>query len=47
MIGLFLLLMPGYRLMCTRQRIDALVLFNRASYYPFALLLLVAADTLI
>jgi 4-hydroxybenzoate polyprenyltransferase len=46
-IGLYLLLMPGYRLVRTRQRFDALVLFNRASYYPLALLMLVAVDTLI
>jgi len=46
-IGFYLLLMPGYRLVLTRQRFDALILFNRASYYPLALLMLVAVDTLI
>jgi 4-hydroxybenzoate polyprenyltransferase len=45
-IGLYLLLVPGYRLVRTRQRIDALVLFNRASYYPLALLVLVTIDKL-
>ncbi len=36
--GVYLLLLPGYRLFKTRQRSQALILFNRASYYPLALL---------
>jgi 4-hydroxybenzoate polyprenyltransferase len=36
--GLFLLLIPGYRLLKVGGRPQALILFNRASYYPLTLL---------
>ena len=38
LIGLGFLLHPAYRLLRTKNRGGALVLFNRASYYPLALL---------
>jgi 4-hydroxybenzoate polyprenyltransferase len=38
--GFFLLLFPAYHLLKTRGRPQALVLFNRASYYPLTLLLI-------
>jgi 4-hydroxybenzoate polyprenyltransferase len=38
--GLFLLLLPGYRLVKTGDRLQAMVLFNRASYYPLTLLVI-------
>lgn len=36
--GIYLLLLPAYRLHKSKARPDALSLFNRASYYPLALL---------
>ena len=45
--GLFLLLIPAYRLFKTRQRSQASILFNRASYYPLALLVIVGIVTMI
>jgi 4-hydroxybenzoate polyprenyltransferase len=36
--GMYLLLIPAYRLYRTKDRNQALALFNRASYYPLALL---------
>jgi 4-hydroxybenzoate polyprenyltransferase len=41
-IGCFFLLIPAYRLYKTRDRFRAAALFNRASYYPLALVILVA-----
>lgn len=41
-IGCFFLLVPGYRLYRSRDRFHAAALFNRASYYPLALLAVVA-----
>jgi 4-hydroxybenzoate polyprenyltransferase len=38
-IGVYSLLLPGYRLLKTRARPQAVILFNRASYYPLAVLL--------
>lgn len=37
--GVYLLILPGYRLFKAEERSQALVLFNRASYYPLALLM--------
>ena len=37
-IGIYLLILPAYRLYRARDRVHALALFNRASYYPLALL---------
>jgi 4-hydroxybenzoate polyprenyltransferase len=45
--GLFLLLIPAYRLFKTRQRPQASTLFNRASYYPLALLVITGISTMI
>lgn len=45
--GLYLLLIPAYRLLRTRQRSQASTLFNRASYYPLALLVVVGIVTMI
>jgi len=42
-LGLWLLLSPAWRLYRTRDRAQASALFNRASYYPLAMLLLVLA----
>jgi 4-hydroxybenzoate polyprenyltransferase len=39
--GFYLLLIPAYRLYKTKKRLHAQALFNRASYYPLALLLVV------
>ena len=39
--GFYLLLLPAYRLYERKESRQALVLFNRASYYPLTLLLLV------
>ncbi|MBI4772970.1 MAG: UbiA family prenyltransferase [Deltaproteobacteria bacterium] len=38
-IGFYLLLIPAYRLFRTRERLQALILFKKASYYPLALLI--------
>jgi 4-hydroxybenzoate polyprenyltransferase len=40
--GLLLLLLPAWALVRNREREQAMALFNRASYYPMALLLVVA-----
>ncbi len=45
--GLFLLLIPAFRLFKTQQRPQASILFNRASYYPLALLIITAVITMI
>ena len=36
--GFFFLVMPAYQLYKTKQRDDAMALFNKASYYPLSLL---------
>ena len=41
-IGLYFLLIPGYRLYAMKTRLQAAQLFNRASYYPLAILVMVA-----
>ncbi len=41
MIGFYLLILPGWRLYQTKARREAMRLFNKASYYPLALLGLV------
>jgi 4-hydroxybenzoate polyprenyltransferase len=46
-IGVYLLLLPAYRLYQSLDRIDAMALFNRASYYPPALLALILARLVI
>ncbi|HUX13671.1 MAG TPA: UbiA family prenyltransferase, partial [Spirochaetia bacterium] len=43
LIGVGLLLFPGYRLFASADRRNALYLFNRASYYPLSLLVLTTA----
>jgi len=45
--GLFLLLIPGWRLFRTRRRREASALFNRASYYPLCLLALVLISLIV
>lgn len=45
--GCYLLLLPALKLRTTRKRSEAMVLFNRASYYPLALLLLITLTILI
>jgi len=40
-VGVYLLILPAYRLYQTTSRRDAMRLFNKASYYPLALLGLV------
>ena len=47
LIGGYLLLLPAYRLYRTRNRTFAMALFNRASYYPMALLLVVLLKLII
>jgi 4-hydroxybenzoate polyprenyltransferase len=46
-IGCFFLLVPGYKLYKTRDRFHAAALFNRASYYPLALLVVVALRSIL
>ena len=41
LIGAYLLILPAYRLFKSNNRSDAMNLFNRASYYPLALLVVV------
>ena len=41
--GIYLLLLPGWRLYRTRARAQASALFNQASYYPLAMLLVILA----
>lgn len=45
-IGIYFLLVPGWRLYAMKTRAEAARLFNRASYYPLALLVMVAAGVL-
>jgi len=40
-IGLYLLLFPALRLYNSKDRADAIALFNKSSYYPLSMLLLV------
>jgi 4-hydroxybenzoate polyprenyltransferase len=46
-IGFFMLLVPGWRLFRNRRRQEASALFNRASYYPLTLLVLVSMALLL
>jgi 4-hydroxybenzoate polyprenyltransferase len=39
--GVYLLLLPALKLYQSRNRSDAMALFNKASYYPAALLMIV------
>ena len=41
-IGIYFLLIPGYRLYVMKTRLQAAQLFNQASYYPLAILVMVA-----
>lgn len=41
--GIYLLILPALRLYRTRDRDEAAALFNRASYYPFVLLIIALA----
>ena len=41
LVGGYLLLFPGFRLYRSEHRVDAVRLFNKASYYPLALFVLV------
>jgi 4-hydroxybenzoate polyprenyltransferase len=45
-IGCYLLLNPALKLYKTKNRRDVMVLFNKASYYPASLLILVAIKSL-
>ncbi|UCD83067.1 MAG: UbiA family prenyltransferase [Desulfobacterales bacterium] len=45
--GCYLLLLPALKLSKTRERSHAMVLFNKASYYPLALLLIVLIKVLL
>jgi 4-hydroxybenzoate polyprenyltransferase len=46
-IGCYLLLNPAVKLYKTKNRRDVMVLFNKASYYPASLLVLVAIKSLL
>ena len=46
-IGAYLLILPAFRVLKTKESRHALVLFNRASFYPLALLVLIAIKKLI
>jgi 4-hydroxybenzoate polyprenyltransferase len=45
--GIYLLLVPALRLYRTREQSDALALFNRASYYPVTMLVIVILNVII
>ena len=45
--GLYLLLLPAYRLYQTKEKLQASRLFNRASYYPLSLLAVVSVNLLL
>ncbi len=45
--GIYFLLIPGYRLYKLKTRFQAAHLFNRASYYPLAILIIVAVIMLL
>ena len=45
--GTYILLSPAFNLLRTRSRAHALVLFNRASYYPVSLLVIVVLNTIL
>jgi 4-hydroxybenzoate polyprenyltransferase len=45
-VGGYLLLLPALKLNKSRQRSHAMALFNRASYYPLALLVIVLVKIL-
>lgn len=47
LIGVYLLILPAYRLFKSNNRLNALNLFNRASYYPLALLVVVAVRSML
>jgi 4-hydroxybenzoate polyprenyltransferase len=47
MVGIYLLMLPAYRLYRTKDRRKAISLFNKASYYPPALFLAVAIHHLL
>ena len=44
-VGSFLLLLPALKLYRSRARSDAMALFNKASYFPLALLVIVLIKT--
>ena len=46
-VGVYLLIVPAFRLQKTKEPRHALVLFNRASFYPLALLALITIRILI
>jgi 4-hydroxybenzoate polyprenyltransferase len=46
-LGIYLLLWPGYLLIKTGARSQAVLLFNRASYYPMAVLMVICLSLLI
>ncbi|MHB8843072.1 MAG: UbiA family prenyltransferase, partial [Candidatus Aquicultor sp.] len=46
-LGVYLLLLPGYRLIKTGARSQAAILFNRASYYPLAVLTVISLSLMI
>ncbi len=45
--GLYLLLTPAYQLYRTREKLQASLLFNRASYYPLSLLAVVSLNLML
>jgi 4-hydroxybenzoate polyprenyltransferase len=45
--GLYLLLLPAYRLYQTKEKLQASQLFNRASYYPLSLLAVVSLNLML
>ena len=47
LVGAYLLIHPAYRLFKSNNRQDALALFNRACYYPLALLVVIAIGVMI
>lgn len=46
-LGIYLLLIPAFRLYRTKSRDDAMMLFNKSSYYPVALLITVLLNNML
>ncbi len=47
LVGIYLLLLPSFRLLRTKDRSDALTLFRKSSYYPLSLLITLAITIII
>jgi 4-hydroxybenzoate polyprenyltransferase len=46
-VGVYLLLLPAFRTFMSKKRSHAMGLFNKASYYPLAMLVVIVINLLI